>query len=154
MSESKASKNDSTCGSIIQPCASIAHALHISQDSDSILLDTSFEHISDQSLHINKAVTINSYGSISRSAVLNFTYSCYDWDGSFITISKDVSIHNIEIITIRYECAIFELDDPCQHVIIEHCNMITSTKDRGTTFIFKNKNLTILVINDTNLQTM
>ena len=68
-----------------------------------------------------------------------------------MTISKNVTILNIEIVNnIRY-CPMFKLVDPCQKVIIDHCNIITAIENGESNFQFyKKKNSTELLIANIN----
>ena len=151
VSGSPASKDDSTCGSTYQPCASIAHALHISKDSDRILLNTFFEHVSNDSLKITNAVTISTYQTVSKTqrAVLRFQNRSSYPEQCIFKISNNVSFSSIEIVhKVEIDWAAFLLVDPCQRIIIKHC--IFRVIDNELEIFSLNRNLTEIYVTDTN----
>ena len=122
-------KDDSTCGTLSHPCATFAHALNISKDSDNILLDTSFEQVSDKAVEINKEISISSYvtdvaesNTTQKYGVLRFQNldSPYDYDKPVFKISSNVSFSKLEIVHSTVMIT-FQLVNPCQQVTIKHC---------------------------------
>ena len=121
VSRSATSKDDPNCGPTYHPCFTIAHALNISQDSDRISLDTTFEHVAKCSLEITNAITISSYQTVLKRerAVLLQQSICYD----IFKISKNSSFDGIEIVSKTAFWNVFHLVEQCQQLFIERCSI-------------------------------
>ena len=118
-------------------------------------MDTSFEHVCNQLLNVDKALTIGSYQTVSpaKHAVLRFQFMCSSYDENYILkISKNVSFLDIEIVHTMRNCGVFFMVNPCQRIIIKQCNIITPQVDTGDTraIFVLNFNLTEILVTDTN----
>ena len=119
VSRTPASKDNPHCGSTNQPCESIAHALHISSNLDRILLDVSFEHVTNGSIAIDKSVTVTSYqstnnddGRLKNRAVIRFQDFGYYQELMRIS-SQNASLSRLKIIYIQEPVLAFHLLNPC-----------------------------------------
>ena len=121
-------------------------------------MDTSFDHVSNVSLQIDKAVTVTSYRTapkVPARAVLRFQnlYSFYrDGDQIFRISSKNVSFSSIDIIYVENSYPVFRLVDPCQRITVQSCNIKMPEAYDGPIKIFdlRSNNLTDISVADTN----
>jgi len=131
------SSDKESCGSMTEPCATIGFAVKIADDSDTVLLDRSYDYPHQGSLSIGKHLRITSYdyenhgNDTDPDMMANITFHSCDYPffkviGLF-EISKNLSVANLMIV-VRESCysynSIFllpEADLPYYNINVTGC---------------------------------